>query len=102
LKSERLITILAVCAFLVSIPAARFGQAVHFVQIQERITDSSGAVVPGAKTQATQGAFKFAFEELARYSNPGGGCRAFRPEITWLSLPGSKPGRGDFRGLYKP
>src|SRR5215831_10928828 len=31
-----------------------FGQAVNFASLQGRVTDSSGAVVPGASVQATQ------------------------------------------------
>jgi hypothetical protein len=54
MKKLQFLGILAVCALIAFSATPVFGQAVNYAQIQGRITDQSGAVIPGAQIKATQ------------------------------------------------
>ena len=54
MKKTLLLATLAVLVLVAFVPSVLFGQAVNFAQIQGRITDQTGAVVPGAQIKVTQ------------------------------------------------
>ncbi|MGB7623848.1 MAG: carboxypeptidase regulatory-like domain-containing protein, partial [Terriglobia bacterium] len=54
MKNTLLLATLAVLVLVAFTPSTLFGQAVNYAQIQGRIMDETGAVVPGAQIKVTQ------------------------------------------------